>query len=201
MARKGVWVRIPPRARPPRRARCVLIRDHVVITSDQTVSKRRGQVGTAAAVGALAGAALGASRGKRMVAAGAMAGAVTLGTSEAVARARQRPGEIPARWHRIAFSVALAAPAGWAAGRWARLPRPSGRRRVRGAFGRHRPAAAKGRARTARGRVGRLPCGPAAPTSVDGGGRQCHRVGVPDLVGAAVPRRAAEPARRAGRRR
>jgi hypothetical protein len=34
-----------------------------------------------------------------------------------VARARQRPGEIPALWHRIATTSALAAPLGWAAGR------------------------------------------------------------------------------------
>ena len=46
-----------------------------------------------------------------------MAGAVGLGASEAVARARQRPGEIPALWQRIAASGALAAPLGWAAGR------------------------------------------------------------------------------------
>jgi hypothetical protein len=34
-----------------------------------------------------------------------------------VARARQRPGEIPALWQRIAMSSALAAPLGWAVGR------------------------------------------------------------------------------------
>jgi hypothetical protein len=48
---------------------------------------------------------------------GAAVGAVGLGASEAVARARQRPGEIPALWHRIATSSALAAPVGWAAAR------------------------------------------------------------------------------------
>ncbi|MGI8446271.1 MAG: hypothetical protein ACR2MP_03600, partial [Streptosporangiaceae bacterium] len=37
--------------------------------------------------------------------------------SEAVARARQRPGEIPPLWSRIATSAALVAPLGWAAGR------------------------------------------------------------------------------------
>jgi hypothetical protein len=42
---------------------------------------------------------------------------VALGACEAVARARQRPGEIPALWARIATSAALAAPVGWAAGR------------------------------------------------------------------------------------
>jgi hypothetical protein len=50
------------------------------------------------------------------VAGGALAGAVALGASEAVARARQRPGEIPALWQRIAVTSALAAPLGCAAG-------------------------------------------------------------------------------------
>src|SRR6266567_987566 len=40
-----------------------------------------------------------------------------LGAAEAVARARQRPGEIPALWSRILASGALAAPLGWAADR------------------------------------------------------------------------------------
>jgi hypothetical protein len=48
---------------------------------------------------------------------GTVVGAVGLAASEAVARARQRPGEIPALWQRIATSAALAAPLGWAAGR------------------------------------------------------------------------------------
>jgi hypothetical protein len=46
-----------------------------------------------------------------------LVGALGLGVSEAVARARQRPGEIPALWQRIAVSTALAAALGWAAGR------------------------------------------------------------------------------------
>ena len=78
---------------------------------------RRGAIGFACAIGGLAGAALTGHRGARAAAAGAVAGAVGLGTSEAVARARQRPGEIPALWQRIAASGALAAPLGWAAGR------------------------------------------------------------------------------------
>src|SRR5499427_9335507 len=48
---------------------------------------------------------------------GAAAGAVTLAACEAVARARQRPGELPPLWARIATSAALVAPLGWAAGR------------------------------------------------------------------------------------
>jgi hypothetical protein len=50
---------------------------------------------------------------------GALVAAAGLGASEALARARQRPGEIPALWQRIAMSSALAAPLGWAAGRFA----------------------------------------------------------------------------------
>jgi len=80
-------------------------------------TNRAGSVGSACAIGGLAGAALTGHRGAKAAAAGAAAGAVALGTSEAVARARQRPGEIPPLWQRIAVSSALAAPAGWAAQR------------------------------------------------------------------------------------
>ena len=72
---------------------------------------------TAAVVGAVAGAALAAHRGRRAAAVGAVAGATGLAASEAVARARQRPGEIPPLWQRIATSAALTAPLGWVAGR------------------------------------------------------------------------------------
>src|SRR5512132_1116262 len=78
---------------------------------------RTSSASAAGALGGLAGAALTGHRGARAAVAGAVAGAVGLGTSEAVARARQRPGEIPALWQRIAASAALAAPLGWAAGR------------------------------------------------------------------------------------
>jgi hypothetical protein len=71
----------------------------------------------AGAIGAVAGAALTAHRGRAAAAVGALAGGVGLGTAEAVARARQRPGEIPALWSRILMSGALAAPLGWAADR------------------------------------------------------------------------------------
>ncbi len=88
--------------------------------------RRRGpgrgeQVGTAAVIGALAGAALTGRRGARAGLVGAAAGAVGLGIGEAVARARQRPGEIPALWQRIAVSTALAAQGGWLADRTASL--------------------------------------------------------------------------------
>jgi hypothetical protein len=72
-------------------------------------------VGVAAAIGGLAGAALAAHRGRSRAAGAALAGAVGLGASEAVARSRQREGEIPALWQRIAVSAALAAPLGWTA--------------------------------------------------------------------------------------
>jgi hypothetical protein len=68
-------------------------------------------------MGALAGAALAAHRGPRAAFAGALAGAAGLSAVDAVARARQRPGEIPALWSRIIASGAVAAPLGWAADR------------------------------------------------------------------------------------
>ncbi len=49
---------------------------------------------------------------------GAVAGGVGVGACDAVARARQRRGEIPALWSRIVMSAALAAPLGWAIGRF-----------------------------------------------------------------------------------
>jgi hypothetical protein len=78
---------------------------------------RAQQIGVAGAIGALAGAALTAHRGRTAIAAGVLAGAAGLGAAEAVARATQRPGEIPAPWSRIVMSGALAAPLGWAADR------------------------------------------------------------------------------------
>jgi hypothetical protein len=75
---------------------------------------------TAALIGGVAGAALAAGRGRGVVLRAALAGAGIVTTSEAVARARQRPNEIPALWHRILTSAALAAPLGWALGRTTR---------------------------------------------------------------------------------
>ena len=65
----------------------------------------------------MAGAALAAHRGPRAVVLGALGGAAGLAAVDAVARARQRPGEIPALWSRIIASGAVAAPLGWAADR------------------------------------------------------------------------------------
>ena len=85
----------------------------VRVTSVATSSS----VGFAASIGGLAGASLAAHRGVRSAAGAALVGAVGLGASEAVARARQKEGEIPALWQRIAVSTALAAPLGWVAER------------------------------------------------------------------------------------
>jgi hypothetical protein len=81
--------------------------------AQQQIQQRAQQIGIASAVGGLAGAALAAHRGKAATAAGALAGAAWMGAAEALARARQRPGEIPALWSRILMSGALAAPFGW----------------------------------------------------------------------------------------
>ena len=72
-------------------------------------------IGFAASIGGVAGASLATRRGVRATAGAALVGAVGLGASEAVARARQKEGEIPALWQRIAVSSALAAPLGWVA--------------------------------------------------------------------------------------
>ena len=80
---------------------------------------RAGQAGAAGMLGALAGAALAAHRGRRAVVLGALGGAAALAAVDAVARARQQPGEIPALWSRIIASGAVAAPLGWAADRLA----------------------------------------------------------------------------------
>jgi hypothetical protein len=94
-----------------------------VAVEQSTTPRGRGDaVAFAAVTGALAGAALCGPRGRRAGCVGALVGAVGLGASEALARARQRPGEIPALWQRIAMSSALVAPLGWAAGRWGAGP-------------------------------------------------------------------------------
>ncbi|HZC27590.1 MAG TPA: hypothetical protein VE287_11250 [Actinopolymorphaceae bacterium] len=80
-------------------------------------AERGGAVAFAGVIGALAGAALAGHRGRRAGGVGAVVGAVGLAVSEAVARARQRPGEIPPLWQRIAMSGALVAPLGWVVGR------------------------------------------------------------------------------------
>lgn len=84
------------------------------------------QVATAAAIGALGGAAVSVRRGRSAVGVGALAGAGLLAASEIVARRRQRRDEIPALPHRILTSTALAAPAGLAVDAVAPRLRPRG---------------------------------------------------------------------------
>src|SRR5215469_3119900 len=84
-------------------------------------AQRRGQVITAGVMGGVAGAALAGHRGVRAAGVGAAAGAAGMAAVDAVARAQQRPGEIPPLWSRIVASAALVAPLGWAAGRFTGL--------------------------------------------------------------------------------
>jgi hypothetical protein len=79
--------------------------------------RRAQQVAVAGVIGAIAGLTLSGHRGRGRALLGALAGAAGLAAVEAAARAVQRPDEIPPLWARIAMSGALAAPAGWAAGR------------------------------------------------------------------------------------
>jgi hypothetical protein len=90
-----------------------------VAKDDAAGPGRAGSAGAAGVLGALAGAALAAHRGRRAALLGALGGAAGLAAVDAVARARQRPGEIPALWSRIIASGAVAAPLGWAADRLA----------------------------------------------------------------------------------
>jgi hypothetical protein len=78
--------------------------------------RRRGSFVWSAAMGGLAGAALASRYGPLAIALAALGGAAVLGTVDAVARTRQRPGDIPPLWSRIAASGAVAAPLGWLAG-------------------------------------------------------------------------------------
>src|SRR5262249_46831303 len=89
------------------------------MTADEQRAGARGKDSVIAAglSGRVARAAPAGHRGPRAAAFGAAAGAAGLAVTDAVARARQRPGEIPALWSRIAASAALVAPLGWAAGR------------------------------------------------------------------------------------
>src|SRR5215510_8503687 len=82
-----------------------------------TPAARKQPAIVAGVIGGVAGAALTGHRGPRAAGVGAVAGAAALAACEAVARARQRPGEIPPLWSRIAAAAALVAPFGWAAGR------------------------------------------------------------------------------------
>jgi len=147
---------------------------------------RAQQIGIASAIGALAGAALTAHRGRTAVAAGVLAGAAGLGTAEAVARATQRPGEIPALWSRIVMSGALAAPLGWAADRVGGV----------GGMGPVPVATAAGAAAGALGlRPQKVALGPAVGVAVGLGLARLRRAGRP----LAEPGRAGRPLAEPGR--
>lgn len=72
---------------------------------------------TNALIGAVAGLALTSRWGLTAMVVAAVVGAAVVAVAGAVARARQRPGEIPALWSRIVASAALAAAAGWLLGK------------------------------------------------------------------------------------
>ena len=89
--------------------------------TEPAAAGRAGSAITAGIIGGAAGAALAGHRGPRAAGLGAAAGAAGMAVVDAVARAQQRPGEIPPLWSRIVASAALVAPLGWAAGRLAHL--------------------------------------------------------------------------------
>jgi hypothetical protein len=71
--------------------------------------RRPGAIAVPAIIGAVAGVSLTSRWGVTAMVLGALAGGVLLAVTEAIARSRQRPNEIPALWSRIVSSVALAA--------------------------------------------------------------------------------------------
>jgi hypothetical protein len=80
-------------------------------------SPTAGSIALATAIGVIAGVSLTAGWGGAAMGTGAVIGGAIVAASDIVARARQRPGQIPALWSRIVASVALIAPLGWALGR------------------------------------------------------------------------------------
>jgi hypothetical protein len=88
-----------------------------------TAQQHRGQTAepsglvTAVIIGGTAGAALSPPNARRGPLISVIGGAALLAIAEIIARARQRPNEIPPLWNRILTSAALAAPLGWLAGR------------------------------------------------------------------------------------
>ena len=86
--------------------------------SIERIDGNRPGLAFAGGIGALGGLSLTAHRLPRARLLGAVCGAAALAGAEIVARRRQRPDEIPPLWSRILTSGAMAAPAGWAVGRW-----------------------------------------------------------------------------------
>src|SRR3954451_6745116 len=82
---------------------------------DHSLRRQRGEgAAFAAVIGPGAGAAIAVGRGRRSIVTSAAGGAAALALSEVVARAVQRPNEIPPLWSRVLASGALAAPLGLA---------------------------------------------------------------------------------------
>src|SRR5215468_12309585 len=100
-------VRVPViRSAPGRRRRGYVLR---MTATEPAAAGRAGSAITAGIIGGVAGAALAGHRGVRAAGVGAAAGAAGMAVVDAVARARQRPGEIPPLWSRIVASAALVA--------------------------------------------------------------------------------------------
>jgi hypothetical protein len=78
-----------------------------------TKTEKRPGSGASAILGGLAGAAWTSRLPWPWLVGAVVAGALVLVAIDRVARRRQRPGEIPALWSRIAASAAIAAPLGW----------------------------------------------------------------------------------------
>jgi hypothetical protein len=85
--------------------------------TDDDAARPPSSVAFASVIGAAAGAALTAGFGTAAIVAGAAGGAAALGVTETLARAQQKPGEIPPLWSRIVMSIAFAAMLGWLFGK------------------------------------------------------------------------------------
>ncbi len=91
--------------------------DTVVADDARPRDNRSGSVGFSAVIGVLAGLSLTSRWGVAVMAIGGVVGGFVLAGTDTLARARQKPGEIPALWSRIVMSTALAAIAGWVLGK------------------------------------------------------------------------------------
>jgi hypothetical protein len=78
---------------------------------------RAGSAGFSAVLGALAGVCLTTRWGWPAMLIAGIVGGIAVATVDAVARARQRPNEIPALWSRIVASAAVTAPLGFLFGK------------------------------------------------------------------------------------
>jgi hypothetical protein len=83
----------------------------------QPPGQRLASFATSGVTGVLAGVSLTTRWGVTAMVVAGIAGGLALAGTDALARARQRPGEIPALWSRIVMSAAIAAPLGWLLGK------------------------------------------------------------------------------------